>query len=618
MTNRDLPKLELIARLRRLNRNYKRACVAAALCVLAANAGCSDADDTDDLSTGSGTSSLSSSTDSMTATESGSTTDSTSSGDTTTFPEGWEACPEGLTDNGAQCRLVKVPLNWEQPQGKTIDLFLHRTLAAQSPAKGQIWLLDGGPGGSGEELAKASREFFGDNAAYDVYTLTHRGTGRSTLLQCEAFAPMGTGDLEDCANELSALWGDDLHYFNARQAARDVGSLVETYKAAGQSVNVYGLSYGTYLLQHYLKLYPNQANLVVLDGVLDLEAEIWFNTILAEKAGEYLWGTVCAGNDTCKRVMGEDPLATYKTFIDDMRSAGTVECPAFQALSPADVRALHGDLAATTGHYPFVGPAFTGVTRRLMRCSASDQTQLTAFLKAYAEQNDDGSDPNVDQQASFSQALFANVIANDILGQLDSWPVDEIAPLDDKMYFAAIAETGYGEMFAAWPRGPLPEDQLVQSSTTVPMLIINGALDRQTVLPWAERAAAHFSGEYQTYAYVPVGGHVLLPGPKGDPSLASICIQDIFAQVLATPLASPNMDCLGDWNTLDYEGANQPTLGASFFLFGTADIYNDSDMMPEPREETEEFARERAAFWNRIGKSLRANRQRRYLRPSVW
>src|SRR6185436_17831261 len=61
----------------------------------------------------------------------------------------WGPCPDGFV---SQCAQVSVPLDWATPSGQTIPVFISRMPARTVPARGQLWLLDGGPGGSGEDF----------------------------------------------------------------------------------------------------------------------------------------------------------------------------------------------------------------------------------------------------------------------------------------------------------------------------------------------------------------------------------------------------------------------------------------------------------------------------------
>ncbi|CAL9523141.1 hypothetical protein SUDANB1_03866 [Streptomyces sp. enrichment culture] len=94
----------------------------------------------------------------------------------------WSDCQDGF-----ECANADVPLDYRDPQGRTITLAVIRKKAA-NPAtrKGTLFLQPGGPGNSGvdfvrgnyAELPAALRDSF-DVFGYDV-----RGVGRSSQVQC--------------------------------------------------------------------------------------------------------------------------------------------------------------------------------------------------------------------------------------------------------------------------------------------------------------------------------------------------------------------------------------------------------------------------------------------------
>lgn len=70
----------------------------------------------------------------------------------------WTGCSETDLKN-YQCAKVKVPLDYEKPQGDTIELQLARR-AASGKRLGSLFINPGGPGGSGVNLLKNSQETF--------------------------------------------------------------------------------------------------------------------------------------------------------------------------------------------------------------------------------------------------------------------------------------------------------------------------------------------------------------------------------------------------------------------------------------------------------------------------
>src|SRR5262245_15012158 len=60
-------------------------------------------------------------------------------------PIAWTSCP---SDFAQECAWVPLPLDYDDPSGKTLPIFVARYLAKTKPATAQLWLLNGGPGDS--------------------------------------------------------------------------------------------------------------------------------------------------------------------------------------------------------------------------------------------------------------------------------------------------------------------------------------------------------------------------------------------------------------------------------------------------------------------------------------
>src|SRR5262249_8548365 len=141
---------------------------------------------------------------------------------------------------------------------------------------GQLWLLQGGPGGSASAFYSLIDVIQSRRPELDIYTLEHRGVGSSTELDC----PAQTADNSDggpliapnevtaCVAAVQASVGGALQQFTTSQAARDLAHVIDRTKAQGQRVFIYGVSYGTYWVQRYLQLFPTQASAAILDSIL--------------------------------------------------------------------------------------------------------------------------------------------------------------------------------------------------------------------------------------------------------------------------------------------------------------------------------------------------------------
>ena len=110
----------------------------------------------------------------------------------------------------------------------------------------------------------------------DIVLVDQRGTGRSNRLDCDV---PGRSASSPCSIRRScrqlvqrvprALPGDP-RYYTTSIAVRD---LDDVRAALGyERVNLYGISYGTRVAQHYMRRYPERVRAAILDGVVPAEA----------------------------------------------------------------------------------------------------------------------------------------------------------------------------------------------------------------------------------------------------------------------------------------------------------------------------------------------------------
>lgn len=112
----------------------------------------------------------------------------------------------------------------------------------------------------------------------NVYTMDHRGTGRSHYLDCEAAQAFtgGSPNGQALANEELKACIDDVLFqtdgqsvaFSVTSAAMDVRMLIEELHTDKDEIFVYGVSYGTYLVERVVHLAPARVKGYILDGVI--------------------------------------------------------------------------------------------------------------------------------------------------------------------------------------------------------------------------------------------------------------------------------------------------------------------------------------------------------------
>lgn len=274
----------------------------------------------------------------------------------------WHACSADIV-TGAQaydnlgpvkvsqiikCAELQVPLDYSNPNGQKITLELTNTPHQGSgPAKGNILVNPGGPGGEG---ALFGPRVYAQNsapmqAAYNVIGFDPRGIGFSTpALTCDtnySNAPRpryGTGGKQDdaawlqkskdyadaCYKNFGAHSKVDLlDHIKTIDSVRDMDSI---RKALGdQKLDYYGASYGTYLGQTYATVFPKNVGRMVLDGNVSPKG-VWYDSQLKQdvafdKNMDYYFGWIAKYDSTYH--LGTTQAEVRKFYYDLYNKLGT-------------------------------------------------------------------------------------------------------------------------------------------------------------------------------------------------------------------------------------------------------------------------------------------------------
>ncbi|ELP66963.1 alpha/beta hydrolase [Streptomyces turgidiscabies] len=202
----------------------------------------------------------------------------------------WKSCLLGpddatgkeLDQAGARCADVTVPLNHDDPGGRTITVAISRIRGTDTAHRvGALLLNGGGPGGQtlgDPPWVRTSMKEVAER--YDVVGVDPRFVGRSTPLDCHwptgSFIRGAGTDRADfdrsaafaaeLARRCRTNEGDVLPYVTTRNTARDM----DVIRAAlgERRISYLGYSYGSYLGQVYATMFPGRTDRVVLDGVI--------------------------------------------------------------------------------------------------------------------------------------------------------------------------------------------------------------------------------------------------------------------------------------------------------------------------------------------------------------
>ncbi|WP_158247690.1 alpha/beta hydrolase [Actinomyces qiguomingii] len=243
----------------------------------------------------------------------------------------WKDCED---DASFKCATVKVPLNYEEPSGQTIDLALKKLPSTSGNPIGSLLTNPGGPGGSGLEYV-SQEGVFSDalRSAYDIIGFDPRGVGESTPLTCmspqeieqTAQAALEPGDAADAAEPQQEEMEEDSAQ-SSEQAAAELSARCEQYSpvpgiidhmdtasvardmdvlralSADARLNYLGTSYGTYLGARYAEMFPANVGRMVLDSAQDPAQENADNVVDQAEAIEkslHAYVEHCQSGDNC-------------------------------------------------------------------------------------------------------------------------------------------------------------------------------------------------------------------------------------------------------------------------------------------------------------------------------
>lgn len=453
----------------------------------------------------------------------------------------WGTCvvPSDGEVYDADCATIDMPARRSVAGSGTVPVALYRVRSPKQPATKQLWMLNGGPGGSGAQIVP-----YGDMLArsfsegVDVYFVDHRGTGESSFMECpkaeltaDATADFG----KRCSDEVRAVLGDKADGFSTTESASDVRDLIKMMRAPNQKVIVYGVSYGSYWAHRLMQL-PD----VAVDGVVTegncLGDTCGFDTPQQFRMDEVMKNVLdaCKEDAACTAHLGADPWQFAKDTIA-LLAGGHCSAAKFAA------RPL-GDVVFEIG--PMWPQGTLPLLYRLNRCNASDVVALDKFQKKLAEMTGEGfsmkrrarigAPPKVDESHAESGVLGAHVIASELISRPAPSKAD-LALRVGALTFKADPDVG-NEVYDGWK--PYPRDAYVGkwATTSVPWLVLQGDFDFQTVYSLSQEALKHITADKLQFVRVPGGNHSVVFDDQ-------TCARQMMEAFVANPAAKVDASC---------------------------------------------------------------------------
>lgn len=412
-----------------------------------------------------------------------------------------------------------MPLNYEQPSGKTITLALSRKKHTDADYRGVILSNPGGPGVPGRNLATLAEQLpNGIGKKYDWVGIDARGTGESLprldcigdtkatanipyLPQDQAQIDTWRADAQRIAENCAQGPGKELlPHLRTTDSVKD---LEQVRKALGvEKVTYWGASYGSYLGMMYATLYPERIEKMALDGVASPHKS-WYESNLAQQ-----------------KALGKS-LEKYFEWLATNHAR-------FQLGSDAAaVRKLIGDRLAQLRKSP---PRTDG--KRSVEQALSEALQLASYgvaiwtpvgmaLKMYLVDNDPtileavGEGTSSDIRSVYLAVNCSEVDWPDWTKTIaDAKSSHELAP-----HFSWL-NTWFNAPCVDWPIPAVPQPQIRADKVTFPILLLGETFD----------GATPFSGALEARRLFPTSS--LVEGLNGTNHGAALASGDCVQQVL--------------------------------------------------------------------------------------
>jgi len=267
----------------------------------------------------------------------------------------WTDCSGGF-----QCATAKVPLDYDHPFARMIEIALVRRPAADPANRiGSLFLNPGGPGGSAIEFVRtAPPAAFQLFAQFDVVGFDPRGRGasRPAVLDCgdnpsyvipiprtssianRAFLDEARSYTETCRK----LNREILPHLSTANVARDLDLL---RAAVGDAqLNYYGISYGSVIGATYASLFPGRTRAMVLDSPIDVQG--YYDNPVKQ------WREHAAGHEhvlqrflaACKDSQGRCGFGGSDPAVALDQLLARLDQEPIRSSDPSDVRTLNGDI----------------------------------------------------------------------------------------------------------------------------------------------------------------------------------------------------------------------------------------------------------------------------------
>jgi len=405
----------------------------------------------------------------------------------------------------ARCTRIEVPENPDEPDGGQIRLRVALISALNlEPRRDPLVILAGGPGQAATDFFLTySYAFDRIRLNRELLLIDQRGTGQSNPLNCDSATVVRDSyaetskvvpAVEACLESLSG----DPRYYTTSVAVRD---LEHVRRALGYGkLNLYGVSYGTRVAQHFMRRFPESTRSVILDGVVP--PEVALGPGIATNAQAALDALIerCSGDPGCS-----ERFPDLERAFDELHQRLKENPVEVEINDPDDgsrIRQQFSELDFASA----------------VRLSSYSPTTLAILpLLIDAAWREERYEP-LAAQARMSERMLDNMVSvgmhNSVVCTEDAPFFDASAITDESLHETYLGRTVLDMLeltCGIWPEGYRDPDFKEPLRSNIPALLLSGEFDPVTPPAYGAQAAAglgnslHLIGPGQGHGLAPLG-----------------------------------------------------------------------------------------------------------------
>jgi pimeloyl-ACP methyl ester carboxylesterase len=382
----------------------------------------------------------------------------------------------------ARCGSLSRPENPDDPESPLIDLRVVVVPALNlNPEPDPLVPLAGGPGQGAVQFYSAYVSAFEQvRRNRDILLVDQRGTGESAPMDCPVDDDLVTGEYsvdetvrftQDCLLQLP----HDPRYFTTSIAVQDLDAVRE---ALGYpALNLYGVSYGTRVAQHYARRYPETTRSVVLDGVVPPQLPLGPDiAIESQRALDRIFAR-CAADPACS--------ARFPSLLEDfdrLRSRLEAAAVIVQLQDPytgklESVDFGRHELAAAVRLLIYNPTTIALVPLMISDAAAGNYIPLAAQYQTTV----------TELSEALALGMHNSIMCSEDVPYYDDAAIDRDAL--EASYMGPLQLEALQAICSVWPAGPMDEGFHKPLDTDIPVLLLSGSADPITPPQYADMAA---------------------------------------------------------------------------------------------------------------------------------